>query len=494
MNSDFMERVYIIALGGTGARVLKALTMLLSAGALPNYEIVPIIIDFDRCNGDVKQTLDLLNRYKTIQNRCQPAQEIGFFNSSLLTIGELHHGIANQYSFMVDIPIHHDMNIGHLLGYHSLVPQTPFQQLLDSLITPAPMEEMDYNMVIGCGGNAKLARLGYAALGIEDTFEFRTFLNCIIPNRDKVVVVGSTFGSTGSVGILEVLKGLKNHTRLINNVATFFVTPYFIPMNNPPFIGIDYKMVFDKRSDDFFRFYKEIGLDCIVNTSYNIGANDCMIVENRDGDLSQRNLAHSVELLTAMTICAYVQTGQQGHFDYCLGQDNLQFINNSIGINDFHYLPNGWRILSCLASFLISAKFYNEYLNDNSRKTDYFYRSLQQQFISERSAAETLHDVFSEFSSWIKEMSIPHHNKYNIDVFEVDEPLENLIKNHPYNHHHGGLFHFLHHDIIRDFIKEMNTCFHSMNTNVVSNGTDPDQVLIQLLSHASCRIYQNFNL
>lgn len=489
-----MERVYIFALGGTGARVLKALTMLLSAGALPNYEIVPIIIDFDRDNGDVIQTVDLLNRYKTIQNRCQPAQEIGFFNSSLLSIGELHHGIASQSSFVIEIPIHHEMNIGHLLGYHSLAPQTSFKQLLDSLITTTPMEEMDYNMVIGFGGNAKLARLGYAALGIEDTLEFRTFLNCIIPNRDKVVVVGSTFGSTGSVGILEVLKGLKKHTHQINNVATFFVTPYFIPMNNPPFMDGNYKTIFDKRSHEFFRFYNETGLDSIVNTSYNIGADDCVVVMNSVGGHSQRNLAHSVELLTAMTICEYVQTGQQGEFEYCLGQDDLQFINNSIRIKDFHYLPNGWRTFSCLTSFLISARFYNEYLNDNSRITYSFYTRHQQQFYSEHSVAENLHNVFSEFLGWIKEMSIPHNNKYNLDVFEVDEPLENLIKNHPYNHHHKGLFHFLHHDIIRDLLKEMNTYFHSMNPNMFSNGTVAEQVLIQLLSHASRRIYQNYNL
>ena len=48
-----MSKIYIFAIGGTGSRVLKSLTMLLAAGVKTNAsEIVPIIIDPDAACGD----------------------------------------------------------------------------------------------------------------------------------------------------------------------------------------------------------------------------------------------------------------------------------------------------------------------------------------------------------------------------------------------------------------------------------------------------------
>ena len=66
-----MPKLYIFAIGGTGSRVLRSLTMLLASGVrLGNdiSEIVPIIIDPDRQNGDLTRTVALLNNYMAIQS------------------------------------------------------------------------------------------------------------------------------------------------------------------------------------------------------------------------------------------------------------------------------------------------------------------------------------------------------------------------------------------------------------------------------------------
>lgn len=47
-----MSRLYIFAIGGTGARVMRSLTMLMSAGELADYEVVPILVDYDVDNGN----------------------------------------------------------------------------------------------------------------------------------------------------------------------------------------------------------------------------------------------------------------------------------------------------------------------------------------------------------------------------------------------------------------------------------------------------------
>jgi hypothetical protein len=51
-----MGKVFVFAIGGTGSRVVKALTFLLASGVKINAErVVPIFIDPDKSNGDLKQ-------------------------------------------------------------------------------------------------------------------------------------------------------------------------------------------------------------------------------------------------------------------------------------------------------------------------------------------------------------------------------------------------------------------------------------------------------
>ena len=61
-----MAKLFVFAIGGTGARVVKALTMLLASGVeLRNIDrVVPIIIDPDTSNGDLTRTVDILKTYK----------------------------------------------------------------------------------------------------------------------------------------------------------------------------------------------------------------------------------------------------------------------------------------------------------------------------------------------------------------------------------------------------------------------------------------------
>ena len=49
-----MPKLFIFAIGGTGERVLRSTAMLLASGApaFDNYEVFPIIIDYDKKNAD----------------------------------------------------------------------------------------------------------------------------------------------------------------------------------------------------------------------------------------------------------------------------------------------------------------------------------------------------------------------------------------------------------------------------------------------------------
>lgn len=63
-----MSKLYVFGIGGTGARVLKSLTMLLAVGVkLGANEVVPIIIDPDFSCADLTRTIDQMKRYKKIR-------------------------------------------------------------------------------------------------------------------------------------------------------------------------------------------------------------------------------------------------------------------------------------------------------------------------------------------------------------------------------------------------------------------------------------------
>ena len=52
--------LYIFAIGGSGSRVIRSLTMLLAAGVHADGNIIPIIIDPDTSNGDLARTVNVL--------------------------------------------------------------------------------------------------------------------------------------------------------------------------------------------------------------------------------------------------------------------------------------------------------------------------------------------------------------------------------------------------------------------------------------------------
>ena len=64
-----MSKIYIFGIGGTGARVIRSLTMLLASGVKLGEDVdtaIPIMIDPDKSNGDLTRTITLLKTYKTI--------------------------------------------------------------------------------------------------------------------------------------------------------------------------------------------------------------------------------------------------------------------------------------------------------------------------------------------------------------------------------------------------------------------------------------------
>ena len=67
-----MSKLYVFGIGGTGSRVLRALTMLLASGVKCDAEkIVPIIIDPDDSAADMTRTVSAMNHYMRVFSKLE---------------------------------------------------------------------------------------------------------------------------------------------------------------------------------------------------------------------------------------------------------------------------------------------------------------------------------------------------------------------------------------------------------------------------------------
>lgn len=494
-----MDRLFIFAVGGTGARVMKSLTMLMSTGALSNYEVVPILVDFDTHNGNLNQTLKLMRMYEGIHEKsydnCNPMHNEGYFSSpltpitSLTTPSDMAFGKGN-YPSLLDMPLQYtDLCVCHLLDYHCLQGnEFPFRLLLDSLFTTDSSGEIYQDLRVGFKGNAKIARLGYAEMKIHGSIEFKTLLQCYVPHKDKVVVIGSTFGATGSVGVIEILKQLI-YNRLCphDNLATVFVEPYFLPKPSLPFGVVDVHSLL-KRSQNFLRFFKESGIAATVGTTYKIGMDGFAIVDFKEGGVYQQNKAHIVELLSAMAICEYATTGQQGTFNYCIGKNNFNN-NHNISLPDFCKFPNGYQTFKSLAKHLLTAKFFMEFKHGNPKiKSAYFYRNIQHRHSILPTDINDMEFAFSEYLEWLNELSFDNQNVYGLDIFNVKDPMDNVINGHPYIRR--SLFR---RDIMKEFVERMNQNYAELDRKGHIDSISPNQLLLKLFFNSSCDLFKLFN-
>ena len=103
-----MAKLYVFGIGGTGARTIKSLTMLLAAGVESNYEIIPILIDPDKSAADVNRTKKILNDYKIIQEKSNQSKKSLFFKNKIGTLGNVvntkHGNTMDNDNFVMNIP------------------------------------------------------------------------------------------------------------------------------------------------------------------------------------------------------------------------------------------------------------------------------------------------------------------------------------------------------------------------------------------------------
>ncbi|MBO7440341.1 MAG: hypothetical protein J6U21_11775 [Bacteroidales bacterium] len=411
-----MSKLYVFGIGGTGSRVLKALTMLLATGVQCNSTIVPIIIDPDQDAADLTRATEFMKLYARIHEKNSEPDNSGdmFFKTEIMqVIGEYRLNINNTQN----------VKFKEFIGYNSL--DEANKALCAALFSKKNLES---DMKVGFKGNPNL---GSVVLNqFSDSTAFDSIANSFAQG-DRIFIISSIFGGTGASGFPLLLKNLltnsniKNHA-LINNakIGAITVLPYF-SLQSDENSEIDSSTFISKTKSALGYYEKNISNNNSLDVLYYIGDNVTNTLENHEGGSGQQNPAHLIELASALAVL---------DFEKSVLPDVRQTIHKEFGIRSDNTVVN-FATLSSITNAIVKKRLIQMYLTikyfDNAIKEEIKYqpwarvRKIDKAFLN-KEYFKNIIEFCKGFKEWIIEMGMTQRgfNPFNIkkmtlDVFET---------------------------------------------------------------------------
>lgn len=196
-----MAKIYVFGIGGTGARVLRSLTMMLASGVqLGQDEIVPIFIDPDESNADLSRTVDLMNLYIRIHRDLTfpSSNKNRFFRT---TISQEVSGFRLQIRDTDDKSFQKFMDVSTTMNREN-------QAMVKLLFSENNLRS---KMDVGFKGNPNIGSVVLNQIVNSDGFE--TFANGFAVG-DKIFIISSIFWRYRGKWLPSLAKNFANRQRL----------------------------------------------------------------------------------------------------------------------------------------------------------------------------------------------------------------------------------------------------------------------------------------
>lgn len=377
-------RLFLFAIGGTGARVVRSLTMMLASGIDgldSSTEIVPIIIDYDLSNGDKTRAIKALEGYSAIHQILYPDTAQGkqytdhFFMTTLTPLS--HAGIANANANLRNFefnfgPAGNAIKFSDYLNMQALntIPDVKLTEdllyaLYDNSDATSKNAELELDMAKGFKGNPNIGSVVFHDL--RESPEFIQFQSTFNAATDKVFIVSSIFGGTGASGFPEIVNAIRTSNLATLRPATIgsaLVLPYFDLQQFHPERGdtgaIDASS-FNAKTRAALSFYAANGgINDNVNALYYIGDENHDAYDYNEGENRQKNDAHIVEFVAASAIIDFllrpVANNQHRAYEFSIKDAKIE---QSIQLPDFEDSTHQL-FLDNLSAFVIAMKYYRE--------------------------------------------------------------------------------------------------------------------------------------
>lgn len=445
-------KVFIFAIGGTGARALRALSFCLASGAYnvtKDMEFVPMIIDYDANNGDKKRAVEALKNYRRIHeaafeqnNVVLPKDWKNFFlpRVSYLTEVAARDGrpckIDRTFEFTFNGTTSESkgtfakyLDLEHMTGDKFLT-----AELLRALYNDADVTDEDYeftelnlDLSVGFKGNPNIGTVVFDK--ISSSPEFTAFTRAFDPANDRVFIIGSIFGGTGSSGFPQMIKAIRNH-----NVSGFrsckvgasVVMPYF-KVDTPQTGGAINSNIFKSKQKAALDYYLKMEREFDLNAAYYVADQDNLQTNlaYSEGNDSQRNNAHVVELLSALSLLDFTigQYGDERTLEFAL-QGGIGSKISPLTIRSFGDASRQL-FLKPMAYLALAGKYYQDNLLKGGHGSLSYYQSMALDGKLNIGEFGVLNEFVNKYFAWLGELNNQEHPFCPFDLRATD--LDSLV-------------------------------------------------------------------
>lgn len=317
-----MDNLYVLAIGGSGERILRSFIMALVAGVdIKAQKVIPVIVDNDAKSAALTKCKDLIRAYRD-PNKPGVHALYSYIKPDLPSFCHVE----------IDEPITLDVSGGNIGDLKNVIgcPSTqgendPFDKAIKSLtaerellFTEGELSMPLHDGFVGCPNIGSVV-MNSMSLSHEN---FSRVMNATA--SDGVIVLGSLFGGTGAAGIpLIVNKILNNGTADKPLIGAVAMLPYFKieskakENDTPELLNGNYDVnsdIFDVKTRAALMYYDKQMRD--MDYMYYVGDNEKQPVFSKSlGGPNQDNPATICELMAAMAIV---------DFTYQVKKDNLK--------------------------------------------------------------------------------------------------------------------------------------------------------------------------
>lgn len=421
-----MSKIYVFGIGGTGARVIRSLTMLLASGVKLGDSIdtvIPILIDPDRSNGDLTRTVTLLKHYQSIHDQLKFGKnsKSGFFRAN---IDDLNTNFRMQVADVAD------KDFQTYIKYLNLDPRN--KALVSLLFSKKNLEA---HMDVGFKGNPNMGSVVLNNFSTEADNDLGSILETF-QSGDRIFIISSIFGGSGAAGFPLLLKTLRQaqssqlpSAALVANapIGAITVLPYFgVQHDEDSEINMDSFMSKAKAALSYYR--DNLNTDTLYYISDKLFKN----YYNHEGDSAQRNDAHFVEMVAALSIVDFCKSNVQHDGTKSFKEFGL---NENKSVVSLRTLADSTRVQieKPLISMFIFEKFYKEHLKNtwnNAWAKDFSYANDDNK--GKMEPAVMSHDFFVKLTKflkdfeheWLREME---NNSRAFKPFDLETSGDNIF-------------------------------------------------------------------
>lgn len=426
-------KLFLFGIGGTGARVLRSLTMLLASGANApaDLTIIPILLDMDMQNGDTERALRVVELYRTIR---QTAYERSsdqntrrtFFATPVRPLGSLQAENAQEKIGDSVLPklTDHQGTFEEFLNISSMdeLDRELLKLLYDNSAKPTNAE-LKLNLSVGFKGNPNIGSVVFNAL--EDSAVYKYFTGAFNDQTDRIFIISSIFGGTGSAGFPQLVKLLQHPSQKmqIRNARKGAVTvmPYFALEENSQ-SAIDQNRFLSKTKAALSYYQNQIQLDALYYLGDRPGAK---LYPNVEGGSQQANNAHVIELLAAEAILDFAR---RGYDDFSGAKQYFEYgIRRNDRVLDIpHFADSTFQnVLDPLIRFTYAAKVFTEFVPANLGEAFAKNLGLPQQLRTSTFYTSLENFMNHHFKVWLRELA---NNDRGFAPFDLDADFNGLVR------------------------------------------------------------------